>query len=157
MHWLVSFFYNISFQYRTVYRFSREIMRLKLGKSDRGPSVILYYYLQCVSECGGEHNYVSTCECCVIVNIQHSVHMDWHRKFTSCSSAVCISWKAVINLQVKKIHYRMFPSNIWCWWEATLSIIATHRGPHCIEIVLIKPDLWPLYNGQNLWFQWWPL
>ena len=40
-----------------------------------------------------------------------------------------------------------------------LYILATHLCPHCIEIVLIKtPDLWPpLYNGRNLWSQWWPL
>ena len=32
-----------------------------------------------------------------------------------------------------------------------LSIMATHLGPHCVEIVLIKPVLWPpLCNGRNL-------
>ena len=30
-------------------------MWLKVGKTNHDPAVILHYYLQCVSECGGKH------------------------------------------------------------------------------------------------------
>ena len=46
--------HGIVFDLHVCIRFSRRLMRLKVGKSNHDPAVILYYYLQCVSECGGK-------------------------------------------------------------------------------------------------------
>ena len=37
-------------------------MWLKVGKSNHDPAVILHYYLQCVSECGGK-------QACININV----------------------------------------------------------------------------------------